>query len=99
MRSRAVRLPGPGTPELLGPADDVARRELDDVPLAAHAVAAGGQRLGALVHVQRQAVVGDLRDTAVGDRAQGAQAGVGRADGRLLSRDRVPGVSAGTGAR
>src|SRR5947209_9455279 len=98
-RSRAVRPPGPGTLEPSGSADDVARRQLDDVPGAAHAVAGGGQCLGALVHVQRQAVVRDLRHAAVRDRAQRAQAGVGRAYRRLLARHRDPGVSAGAGAR
>src|SRR5438046_2503524 len=68
-------------------ADDVALGHLDHVPHTVHAVALGGQRLRALEGVQRTAVVGDLlgavRDR---DRAERAQALVGRARNRVAAR-------------
>src|SRR5689334_22829503 len=95
------QVPGPGTPEPYegsAAADDVARRQLDHVPLAVHAVTGRGQGLRALEDVQRVTVVDDLGDAAVLDRGERGQAGVGRADGRLVALHREPGLEARAGA-
>src|SRR6185437_11432211 len=95
--SRAVRCPARERRSLeagSAAADDVARRQLDHVPLAVHAVTGRGQRLRALEDVQRVTVVDDLGDAAVLDRGQRGQAGVGRADGRLGPLHRQPGLEA-----
>src|SRR5437879_4969413 len=98
-RSRAVVTPGPGRWNLrhgrsASAADDVARGHLDHVPHATDAVGLGGQRLRALVGVQRAAVVGDLLGAVRGrDRAERAQAGVGRAHYRG-ARHRQPDLRA-----
>src|SRR5215470_5915339 len=105
MMRRAVMMCGPGNAETSGArrsasaTDDVALGHLDHVPHATDAVALGGQRLRALERVQRTAVVGDLLGAVRGrDRAERAQAGVGRAHHRVAARHRHPDLRAGTGA-